>query len=116
MNGAIRFRNVVFFILILTVFGSMVVSADPGRWSAELSGNNWKLWLDKKAEWKNDTLFMPPVNLANVPVNPPTCGWDRLHNDVGDHVAVPGTVEQYHWQDNGNPVGEAGDYRGVSWW
>ncbi|MBN1294918.1 MAG: hypothetical protein JXB48_23985, partial [Candidatus Latescibacteria bacterium] len=30
--------------------------------------------------------------------------------------AVPGTVEQYHWQDNGNPVGEAGDYRGVSWW
>ena len=80
-----------------------------------LSGDNWRLWLDKKAEWKNDTLFMPPVDLSKVPVNPPTVGWELL-DQKGGKASVPGTVEEYHWADNGNPVGIAGDYRGVSWW
>ena len=58
---------------------------------------------------------MPPVVLSSVPVNPPTCGWESIEH-LAHNVSVPGTVEEYHWADNGNPYGTAGDYRGVSWW
>jgi len=92
------------------------VSSEPGRWERELSGEGWKLWLDRKAEWRNDDIFMPPVDVSSLPVNPPTCGWDSLGHTPGKTVAVPATVEEHFWNSNGNPWGEAGDYRGVSWW
>ena len=92
-----------------------MASAAPGRVVMTLSGDNWRLWLDKKAEWMQDALFLPPVDLSKVPVNPPSGGWEQLDRQ-GAKVSVPGTVEEYHWSDNGNPVGIAGDYRGVSWW
>lgn len=111
---AFLYRNVLFslFALMLTAGG---ISAAPGRVVMDLSGDNWQLWLDKRADWMNDSLFMPPVDISKVPVNPPTCGWNRL-TTIGEKAAVPGTVEEYHWADNGNPFGNAGDYRGVSWW
>lgn len=102
-------------VLLLLLMSAMSAQSDPGRVEKDLSGDGWRLWLDKKAEWRNDTLFMPPVQIASIPVNPPTEGWDRL-DALGRPVTVPGTVEEYHWADNGNPVGIAGDYRGVSWW
>lgn len=105
----------VFLFIICAIAGISSAPAEPGRWEQDISGNNWSLWLDRDAEWKNDRIFMPPVNMASVPVNEPTCGWDALALLAHD-VSVPGTVEEYHWADNGNPNGTAGDYRGVSWW
>jgi beta-galactosidase len=108
-------KNLIAFAIIAQCMVTVTAGAIPGRTVIDLSGPGWRLWLDKKAEWMNDAVFMPPVDMQKVPVNPPTCGWDRLEV-LGGRVSVPGTVEEYHWADNGNPVGDAGDYRGVSWW
>ncbi len=42
------------------------------------SGNGWKLRQDSAAQWKNDDLYLPPVDLAKIPTNPPTGGWQVL--------------------------------------
>ena len=89
-------------------------TAEPGRWEKELSGAGWCLWLDREADWKNDDIYLPPVKITALPINPPTCGWDRLGEmSGGKNVKVPGTVEEYFWSANGNPNGIAGDYRCV---
>ncbi len=75
----------------------------------DLGGPGWNLWLDKQAAWESDELFLPPVDLAKLPVNPPTGGWEALDTN-GLPVCVPGTVEEYLWD------AEGGDYGGVSWW
>jgi beta-galactosidase len=115
-------KCIVAALFVLTVFVSHA-DAEPGRWEKDISGatgatgSGWSLWLDRDADWKEDTLYLPPVDVGSLPVNPPTCGWDRLGKAPGSKdVTVPGTVEGYFWSDNGNPNGIAGDFRGVSWW
>jgi len=114
-NAKVQGRlSFVFFLLFLSNLSTP--GAVPGRWERELSGYDWTLWLDRAADWKHDRVYLPPVDLSAVPVNPPTCGWTDYRILAGKPVSVPGTVEEYFWDANGNPVGEAGDYRGVSWW
>ena len=103
-------------VVIAILFTINFASARPERWEKELSGENWRLWLDREADWKNDDIYLPPVTISSVPVNPPTCGWEDLGKFFDKKVSVPGTVEEHFWGANGNPVGIAGDYRGVSWW
>ena len=102
------------FILLLSI--TFPLFAEPGRWQDELSGDGWKLWLDREAEWIDDDIYMPPVVMSELPVNPPSCGWDKFEYTADKTVSVPGTVEEHFWGTNGNPVGVAGDYRVVSWW
>jgi len=87
------------------------VCAGEPRMETDLSGAGWKLWLDQDAKWENDELFLPPVDVARLPANPPTGGWDSLGSNTLA-VLVPGTVEEYLHPGNG-PVG---DIKGVSWW
>lgn len=110
------YRNLILlFTLQILILGK--VSAQTGRWEKELSDNNWSLWLDKGAEWYNDDIYLPPVDIAKLPTNPPTCGWDKLHSEESlKKVSVPGTVEEYYWGAIGGAEGEAGNYVGVSWW
>ncbi len=104
------------FLIAIAVRGALAY-AEPGRWEQDLSGSGWNLWLDREADWKQDTVYLPPVDVSMLPVNPPTCGWERLDIVRGrKDVTVPGTVEGYFWSANSNPNGTAGDYRGVSWW
>ena len=63
------------FILVATV---SLAAAESGRYEQELSGPGWKLWLDREAEWENDELFLPSVDISEIPSNPPSCGWDNL--------------------------------------
>ncbi|MDD4922235.1 MAG: PA14 domain-containing protein [Bacteroidales bacterium] len=99
-----------------------------------MESKGWKLWLDKKAVWQNDPLFLPPADLARLPVNSPTCGWNNLFNKVlpeneiinkiadptsSFEVQVPGTVEEFCWDAISGAqkgLGRSGDYVGVSWW
>ena len=116
MNKTVTVRKMFFLILIFLFANITLVSASPGRWEKEISGEGWRLWLDHAADWYNDDVCMPPVDVSALPVNPPTCGWDKLDRVHDKIVNVPGTVEEHFWSANGNPNGVAGDYRGVSWW
>ena len=80
---------------------------------------DWRLWVDEKAEWKNDAIFLPEdvTRDANgvvrgkdepLPVNAPTGGWGVLNDAEGIPVTLPGTVEQHFWGkfgagDDGKP-------------
>ncbi len=111
-----RFRRLaaMFGVLLLTQI-PVTFAQQSTRFSKDLSANNWKLWLDENAEWVNDELYPPPVDLSKLPVNPPTGGWNALEQAKGMIVHLPATVEQYYWGRSGNPFGVSGDYLGVSW-
>ena len=109
-------RKTIIIAIIFLAAIVQIASAAPGRWEKKVSGYDWMLRLDYDAEWIDDDLYLPPVDISAIPVNPPSGGWDALNTMTGMTVSVPGTVEQYCWSANGNPVGRAGDYRGVSWW
>ena len=97
--------------LVVTIMSQMITAQEI----VDISKQNWKLWLDETAEYWDDELFLPPVNISELPVNEPTCGWDALYDGRGKDITVPATVEEHFWGDNGNRFGVAGDYAGVSW-
>ena len=102
--------------------------------------DDWRLWIDEKAEWKNDPLFLPEdISWQNdillgkgapLPLNEPTGGWQFLDHLTGINVTLPTTVEQHYWGKFGtrsytpeeyryaadDPVPQNGAYLGVSWW
>jgi hypothetical protein len=104
MNSPLRFFCVAWLFCL-------VASAKAERFVADLSGTGWHLWADTNAAWENDELFLPPVDVAKLPVNPPVGGWQVL-DAPGQNVSVPGTVEEYLSAGHG----PADDYKGVSWW
>ncbi len=85
------------------------------RYSLDLGNQTWRLRLDKEADWVDDPLFLPPVNLSEVPVNPPTFGWEALKANPGKAIRIPATVEEFFWGEEGNEFGVSGNYVGVSW-
>jgi beta-galactosidase len=94
--------------IVLFLFGiSPVFSSD-----IYLSGEGWKAWLDKKAEWKEDVLYLPSEikgGLAKLPVNEPTGGWGVLNRE-GLGVSVPMTMDEYFLEGINTNT-----YEGVSW-
>lgn len=85
------------------------------RIEQNLSNNDWKMWLDPMAQWQNDVLFTPPVDVKKLAVNLPTGGWQALEKGESKTVHLPATVEEFHWGFNKNPFGVSGNYLGVSW-
>jgi hypothetical protein len=65
------------------------------RMEISLDGPGWHVWLDKKAEWEKDTLYAPGEvpPLKQLPVNPPTDGWDAPKNQ-GTPCKTPACAEQ----------------------
>jgi beta-galactosidase len=95
----------------------MAVAGTPGRIETELDGSGWRLWLDHGAYWWNDDVYLPPVTISGLPLNPPTCGWEEFASVPGKIVDVPATVEEHYWGEIGGVVPlNGGDYTGVSWW
>jgi len=97
----------------------------------EIPDTGWKLWIDREARYLDDRIFLPSdVNLATLPVNPPTGGWNTLDTAGALTVTLPTTVEEHLWGKFGerpytadeyryaetDPVPQNGAYRGVSWW
>jgi hypothetical protein len=103
--------------------------------------DDWRLWIDEKAEWKNDPLFLPEDITVDangilhgkgtpLPINDPTGGWQLLDHLTGINVTLPTTVEQHHWGKFSSrpytpeeyryaaddPIPQNGAYLGVSWW
>ncbi len=72
--------------------------------------SDWRVWLDEKAEWKNDTLHAPgEFKLAELPVNPPTGGW-TIPAKLGIACELPTCVEQLFAKGDPGFL-----YHGVSW-
>lgn len=96
----------------------------------DISTSGWRLWPDREAAWKDDTLYLPvEVQLNQIPVNPPTGGWQQLDDKQGVPVTLPTTVEEHFWGKFGTrPYAhdeaqrgpgtsfQNGNYLGVSWW
>jgi hypothetical protein len=124
MKASIKFQ--IFFFL-MTIVTALDIQA---RSEIDLTGNGWKLWLDHDAEYGNDVLHLPPIDIMTLPVHPPTIGWNQLY-ESGIEITVPSTVESWYWDTISDAVVAAsdfrkkerkkwatqdGDYRGVSWW
>ena len=113
-KGVIMCKRSLPLFLIPILFYSCVNQEIQLR-ELDLSEKAWNLWLDEKAEWENDSLYLPPVDLRTLPVNKPTCGWDSLYLKNEKRISLPATVEEHYWGKNGNGFGISGDYSGVSW-
>jgi hypothetical protein len=109
--------HIAFSLIFITLARANVTDA------AHLD-QGWRLWLDPKAAWQDDTLYLPEdVILTNLPVNPPSGGWDVLSGTNGVAVTLPSTVEEQYWSrtlsKDSTPLGAVehnGSYTGVSWW
>ena len=103
----------------------------PASAEHAIPDDGWRLLVDPEAKWEDDPLYLPAdVDLAALPVRPPSAGWDALGAAAGIAVSLPATVEQYCWGKFGerpytideyawaptDPVPGNGAYRGVSWW
>lgn len=69
--------KLILLITTITIVASIGVprivaneAANDTRHIMELK--TWRLWLDEEAQWKNDKLHLPPVEIASLPVNMPT--------------------------------------------
>src|SRR5580704_12250673 len=81
----------------------------------------WRLWIDDKAEWQNDDIFLPEDigwiegKLCGkgkpLPVNAPTGGWSALTRDTGLEVTLPTSVEQHFWGKYGSRPYTPEEYR-----
>ncbi len=98
-------------MLSLSAILICAITYSQNRITTDLSGGGWKLWKDSDTTWKQDAVFLPPVDVATLPIHPPTGGWDSLYNGA-INVNVPGTAEEYLQKVSG----PEGDINGVSWW
>lgn len=102
-------------ILIIICFIIIHFYGKTQQQSIDISNLNWKIWLDEKATWVDDSLYLPPVNFNALPINKPTCGWQQLWDGRGKNVHLPANVEEHFWGFNGNTFGVSSNYKGVSW-
>lgn len=101
--------------VITTLVAVLAMLVPIQRETIDLSGSDWNITLDKEAKWENDELYLPPVNIAELPVNIPTGGWKLLESPSVSGVHLPATVEEHLWGWNGETFGVTGNYVGVSW-
>lgn len=114
----------------LTVLPATALAVEGGN-RLSLPDEGWRLWLDREARFEEDRIHLPSqVDLAVLPVNPPTGGWGILDSAPSVSVTLPTTVEEHVWGKlgerpytddeyryaNDDPVPQNGAYRGVSWW
>jgi beta-galactosidase len=100
-------------LLLFLAFSTSCKQAEPEK--IDLSDLEWRLWLDRDAQWRDDSLFLPTVDISLLPVNEPTCGWNMLAKACDTIVTLPATVEEYLWGIDGNSRGITGNYTGVAW-
>jgi len=112
------------------IFTVLLISVLCRAYNLDISDDGWRLWPDTSAAWENDEIFLPEdVDLATMPVNIPTGGWDVLNQQQGISITLPSTVEEYYWGkfgfrnyhnayyfENEDDQVKNGNYPGVSWW
>lgn len=106
-------RSLTVCLLLMVSASVWGKSSVAGRFSESLDGD-WHLYVDKNAQWENDTLYLPSEvpPMAQLPLNPPTGGWNVL-TQSSIPVTVPGSVEQFCTK---KVQPSPDDSKGVSWW
>jgi beta-galactosidase len=95
---------------MIVIFCLLTATGIGQRSELNLSGIGWNCWLDKEATWANDSLWLPDeLNLASLPVNKPTIGWDALWKQPAKSCNIPASVEELFG------TGNDWTYHGVSW-
>ena len=110
-NNQTPMKKIILATLFQILFFSFFSVAQT-RIETDLSGKGWKLWKDNDSTWKNDRVYLPPVNIKMLPVNIPSGGWNALKAKDAIDVSLPGTAEEYLQKISG----PEGDIKGVSWW
>ena len=106
-------KRITSLLLIVVLLVSVTINAQnkEGRVELNLTGNGWRVWLDKDAHYDTDTLYAPSqVNLKKIALNPPTCGWDKLYSEAGIVSKIPASFEELFAK--GDPLFL---YHGVGW-
>jgi beta-galactosidase len=99
----------IFYVLFFLIC-TMNALAQSGRHEIDLTEIGWRVWMDKDATWKNDTLYLPSeVDMKKIRINPPTCGWNNLYQ-TGVESKLPVCVEELFSGGNSSWT-----YHGVSW-
>src|SRR5271168_5417390 len=76
----------------------ILTSLSISVFAEDISTKGWRLWPDRAATWKDDTLYLPSeVKPDQLPVNSPTGGWQALDDQQGVSVTLPSTVEEHFW-------------------
>ena len=81
-------------LLITFAFSSPAFPAGQLPRSQSLNGT-WNLWFDSSADWQHEQIFLHPKNLADIPVHPPTIGWDEMLKS-GEAFRVPATWDEVY--------------------
>ena len=98
-------------ILCTQVFVSLA-----GQNEIDLSDQNWNIWIDKEAQWKEDKLFLPPIDLNFLPNNSPTIGWEALAGSPPGEVIIPASIEEFYSSQLPEGKLRISDYSGVAWY
>ena len=94
-----RLRSNAFWLLVLGLVwyaAAASSAAASARQTVALDGAGWRVWLDERAEWKTDTLYLSEAaaDLTRLPVHPPTGGWEELNAATGRTCTVPAFAEE----------------------
>jgi hypothetical protein len=109
--------------MAMTASASQLPAATRNPWAAQpdvhaypengtlIPDEGWHLWVDTRAQWENDEIFLPEDVGWNdgtlcgkgkpLPVNAPTGGWEILTPSTGTEVVLPTSVEQHFWGEYG---------------
>lgn len=97
--------------ILIVILLQLTFNVSASRIEVQLSGKEWRVWLDSTALWKEDVLHLPrTLDLSKVETNAPGCGWDQLYNSKGIRGKVPASFEELF--GNGDPLWR---YHGVGW-
>lgn len=81
-----RFGRFFWLLLVgVSIFSRFAYPTNKLTRSESLNGT-WNLWFDEKADWQREKLVLNPHDLREVPVYPPTTGWDEMLK--GEHPSA----------------------------
>src|SRR5664279_3236367 len=85
----------LFSLLLITfAFSRPAFPAGQLPRSQSLNGQ-WILWFDSAADWQHEKLILSPKSLADIPVHPPSIGWEQLTKN-GESCRVPATWDEVY--------------------
>ncbi len=70
-------------------------SHDYNSDTLDLVKYQWNMWPDVGAEPGNDADYKAGADLASLPINAPSCGWDDLDRGMGKLVRIPAIQESH---------------------